>query len=112
MIQEIPLTSVDPIFRITTPLDGGTYVLDITWHDRPGYWYLDLYVQSDTDPVPVLLGQKLVRGAPLLQGVVADGRPVGELLITDPSGGDDPGRYDLGTRCRLVYLDAEELGRD
>lgn len=110
-ITEIPLNSNDAIFRVAAPLDGGTYVLDFDWSDRAGAWFMDLYVQSDSDPVRILCGQKLVLGYPLLRGVVADGRPVGELILTALSGSGECGRYDLGARCRLTYLDAEETGR-
>lgn len=111
MIREIPLNSNDLIFRITAPLDGGTYVLDFDWSARSGAWFLDLYLQTDTDPTPILLGAKLVVGYPLLRGVVADGRPVGELILQDLNRGGECGEADLGNRCRLMYLDAEELGR-
>ena len=111
MILDVPLTPNDAIFRITVPLDGGTYVLDFDWADRSGAWFVDVYVQSDTDPQPILLGQKCVVNYPWLRGCVADGRPVGELMLLDLNGGGECGRYDLGTRCRLVYLDADELGR-
>ncbi len=109
--REIPLKSTEAIFRIAVPLDGGTYVLDFDWSDRSGAWFIDVYVQSDTSPVPILLGQKLTVGYPWLRGCVADGRPVGELILVDLNGGGECGRYDLGNRCRLMYLDAEELGR-
>jgi hypothetical protein len=111
MILEIPLNSNDAIFRITAPLDGATYVLDFDWSERAGMWFLDLYVQSDTDPQPILMGQKCVVNYPWLRGVVADGRPVGELALIDLNASGECGRYDLGTRCRLLYADAAELGR-
>jgi hypothetical protein len=111
MILEIPLNSNDPIFRITVPLDGGTYVLDFDWSARSEAWFLDMYVQSDTDPQPILLGQKCTVNYPWLRGVVVDGRPVGEIALFDLNASGECGRYDLGTRCRLVYADADELGR-
>lgn len=111
MITEIPLNSNDEIFRVTVPLDGGTYVLDFDWSARSGAWYVDIYVQSDTDPQPILTGQKATVGYPWLRGVTTDGRPVGELMLVDLSDTGECGRYDLGTRCRLLYADAEEMGR-
>ena len=111
-ILEIPVNANDPIFRVAVPLDGGTYVLDFDWSDRSGAWFLDVYLQSDTDPVKILTGQKLTVNYPWLRGCVVDGRPVGELLLLDLAGTAECGRYDLGTRCRLLYADATELGRD
>lgn len=112
MIVEIPLNSNDPLFRIAVPLDGGTYVLDFSWSARSAAWFLDVYLQSDTDPVKILVGQKATVNYPWLRGVVVDGRPVGELMLFDLNASGECGRYDLGTRCRLLYADAAEMGRD
>ena len=58
----------------------------------------------------ILGGLKMTAGAPLLRfSVDRATRPLGELILVDPTGEHDtPGRNALGTETALVYLDASE----
>lgn len=104
---EIPIDASQAEFRQVTSLDGVPYVFEFAWSTRSESWYLDLYLQTDTDPEPIRTGIKITIGWPLLTGCVLDIRPPGELIADDPSGGGDPGRLDLGTRVRLYYVTEE-----
>jgi len=109
MIFEIPTDATAADFRISTQLDGSTYLLDLTWVSRADAWFLWLYLQTDTTPVPIVQGQRLSCGYPLLIGVTAAGRPPGELFALDLNGQGDAGRDDLGGRVKLFYFDTDAL---
>jgi hypothetical protein len=114
MILEIPTDATTTEYEQITSLDGKPYVFGLSWSERAESWYLDVSLQRDNaEPTPIVLGMRLSIGYPLLVAVTTDGRPPGEIFPVDVSGGfgEDPGRYDLGTRVRLVYYDAAELGR-
>ena len=98
---EIPIDSSQEEFKQVTSLDGTPFVLEFSWSRRSESWYLDLYLQTDTDPEPVSLGMRVTIDWPLLTGCVADNRPAGELMAV---GLADPGRTDLGTEVRLLYV--------
>lgn len=100
----IPIDSSQEEFRQISSLDGIPYVLEFSWSRRSESWYLDLYLQTDTDPEPISTGMKLTVGWPLLMGNVLDIRPSGELILVDTTDQGDPGRLDLGTRCKLFYF--------
>lgn len=100
----IPVDCSQEEFRQVSSLDGVPYVFEFTWSRRSESWYLDLYLQTDTDPEPISTGLKLTIGWPLLIGNVSDIRPPGQLLVVDSTGEGDPGRLDLGTRCKLYYI--------
>lgn len=112
-IFEIPCDALQPESRQVTSLDGTAYVLDLSWSDRAESWYLSIAIQAAGDPTPIVQGMRLSIGYPVLAGVTVEGRPLGEIIPIDVSGGagTDPTRDDLGTRVRLRYYDAEELGR-
>jgi hypothetical protein len=113
-IVEIPTDASTPQYEQVTSLDGKAYVLELSWSDRSESWYLSVSLQRDNQIAdPIVLGMRLSIGYPVLAGVTADGRPPGEIFAVDVSGGygSDPTRYDLGTRVRLVYYDAAEMGR-
>lgn len=113
-IVEIPLDAASPEFTQVTSLDGKPYVIGLSWSDRSESWYVDVSLQRDNvNADPIALGMRVSIGYPVLAGVQTDGRPPGEIFAVDVSTvlGSDPTRYDLGTRVRLVYYDAAELGR-
>jgi len=115
MPLEIPIDAKNPESEQVTSLDGTAFVIGVSWSERGESWYLNVSLQRDgQDPAPVLLGARVSVGYPPLLGVVGE-RPLGEIVpmdVSDQTGyGADPGRYDLGTRVRLMYYTAEELGR-
>lgn len=106
---EIPIDAADADFTQVSELDGSAYIFDFSWSDRSQSWYLSLYLQTDTDPAPIVEGARLSVGWPLLIAVVQPGRPPGELFVLDPNDQGDPGRLELGQRVKLYYFDSEAL---
>lgn len=98
------------MWRQRTTLDGRDYTLSFRWNQRDGHWYLDL---ATSVGVAIRSGMMLATSMPLLAGLTTTARPPGELAILDTTGAVDvdPGFSDLGTRFRLVYFTATELGR-
>lgn len=113
MPQDIPVDSLSDDSRQATSLDGTAYLIDLSWSTRSETWYISVFQPQGVEaPTPVIQGIALRIGYPVLAGVVMDGRPLGEIIAVDLSGaGDDPGHEDLGTRVRLYYYTAAELGR-
>lgn len=104
---KIPIDPVLPSFTQETSLDGRTYRMTFRWNAREGAWYLTL---ETAEGVLILSSLKLTSGAPLLRhSVDRDLRPLGELILLDPTGDNStPGRDALGTETALIYLDEEE----
>lgn len=87
-------------------LDGRRYLFELTWYGRAEVWMLDVRSSDGTmllAGIPVRVGQDLLR--PYV-GDALPGEGHGQLVAVDTSGvGVDPGRYDLGTRVVLVYME-------
>lgn len=96
-----------PAWSQRVRLDGVYYTISVRWNDRAQVWMLDA---GDSDGVVRVAGIAIRLGVHLL-GQAQDPRlPPGALFATDSAPGAlDPGRYDLGDRVRLLYLDAAEL---
>ena len=100
MAIEIP-TFVDvPTYSLSVTLDETVYALRLMWSERASCWLLD--VRSE-DGTALALARPMVGGTVLNLGL---GVPDGALVVV---GDRDPQRYDLGTRCKLVYFTAAEL---
>lgn len=114
MILEIPIDSLNADSRRVVSLDSSTFVVDLSWSPRASSWYVSILAQNqELAPIPVVQGIRVAIGYPVLAGVTADLRPLGELIAVDLSGGygTDPDRDDLGERVRLYYYDAAEMDR-
>jgi hypothetical protein len=61
-----------------TSLGGTSYRLDFRWNSRVSRWYFSLY---DSEDAAIVVGRPLVTGWPLLFGVSAANRPIGELIL-------------------------------
>ncbi len=103
-IFEIQIDPADPHFVQNTALDGTSFSLIFDWNAREGAWYLTL---SDADGVVIAAGRKLVADWFPLRNVIDVRRPPGLLMVQDTTGaGRDPGRYELGSRVKLIYFEA------
>lgn len=105
-IWTIPTTSDEPSYRQVTDLGGRDYQLRIDWCERAGLWLLDLITTEGTD---VMRGAALVPGVLLLRRSTHPDRPRGDLLVTGEPGDEEVGRFHLGTRSQLLYIDGEDL---
>lgn len=100
MITEIPTFTDAPMYTLDIELDGELYSLRLLWSERADCWLLDLRDSA---------GEAIVLGRPCLVGnllTLGYGEPAGHITVI---GDRDPKRYDWGTRCKLVYLDEDEL---
>lgn len=117
MIVELDTDSSVDYYDQLTQLDGVEYLLRFLWSERSGCWRLNIY---DQDENPLALNVKLVvsgpkpkdKPAPSLLRRFKDPRlPQGRLYIADMSGQfeDVKEKTELGTRCLLVYVTADEF---
>jgi hypothetical protein len=84
-------------------LGGTRYRLRLTWRERLGAWYADLWTQ---DGAEVWLGQRVSAKWALGAGLVPEGAPEGLLLVRGP---DLYRREDLGRSLKLVFYPDAEL---
>lgn len=86
-------------------LDGAVYTLTIRWNTRDGAFFMDLYDANGDLLKPAI---KLVCDWPLTGLRDTDPRmPPGVLRVLDTTGAQiDPTLDDLGTRCLLLYEEA------
>lgn len=105
-VYSIALPTDDDFASIETRLDGTAYALDLSWNQRAGLWYMSIFLPRATGArVPILLGKALLAQQPLMQGLVNDDRPAGELFVRAER---DPRRYDWNTFAILMYFDRAE----
>lgn len=106
--QEIPCRSDAEHFDLQVRLDGINLTLEFRWNARNAAWYCDVLTG---DGEMIAAGRKVVVEWPLFLRGYRDTDPLlprGELFAVDTSGaGQRPGRYDLGGRVRLYYLEVE-----
>lgn len=99
---------VTPFFDIQITVEGVTYTLEFRWNVRLESWFMAMF---DADGVvPILVGVRLV--ADWLIGSYHTGvGPSGAFRLFDTTGrGEEPGFEDLGTRHRLEFWTAADLG--
>jgi hypothetical protein len=107
MAVEIPITSDDPCFCITVPLDDTDFILSFWWNTRESRWYLSV---AAADGTALVDGIPLVIDYPLLNRFGSASLPGGMLMAIDGSGkGLECGRYDLGARVKLLFYTSDEL---
>lgn len=104
VILEIP-TRIDlPAYNEVVTLDGTPYQIDLQWNDRMSKWMILL---SDAQGNELVGYVPIVSTWPLFNRFKFDGLPPGTLFAFDSSGQNiDPGRFDLGDRVKLCYLEA------
>lgn len=106
MASIIPFVPGDPEQFIAITLDQVPYVLRARWNTRDAAWYLDAW---ESDGVTVIAyGIKLVLGVFLGQRVRHPLFLSGMFVIDDSGTGIDPGLNDLGGRCSLMHITADE----
>jgi len=106
----LPPTDLDeqyPIHDYQVDLEGSVYRYVLTYRERQESWYLDLYGSDDS---ALIMGKRLSINWPILTGHVNAGLPPGQILLLDSSASEAECSYaDLGNRCLLVYVPADEI---
>lgn len=107
MALQIP-TFVDPSnYRLQVELDGTVFGLSFLYNTRDSHWYVDVL---DADGNQLRSGIKLTTAYPLLSDWAEQGRPIGELLMIDPTGrGVEAARDDINVAVFLTYIPNAEL---
>lgn len=105
-ILQIPVDSESASFEQIMNLDGENYLLRIFWNTRDESWYMDIF---SPDKLPILCGLKLVVNYDFTGTYVQDNIPPGMFLLYDDTNiGKECGRYELGVRCILIYITADD----
>jgi hypothetical protein len=105
-ILRIPLPKGVPSFSQRVMLEQLEYIFDVHWNERAERWYLQLYDSTGE----LITTRKVIANWPLLNGLVHESRPPGELIALDTQQLTTPiGLYDLGDRVVLDYLEASDV---
>lgn len=105
---EIPTNPQLPSYQQLVMLDGINYQLTLVFNPRinngVGKWMLTLADQLGNIIVAAV---PVVATWPLFNRLKEAAIPPGTIFCYDSSNQNiDPGQFDLGDRCRLVYLEA------
>jgi hypothetical protein len=106
-LLECPTRTDLPTYKYVIELDGTNYQLEFTFNPRvnndEGRWFVSLSDQTGA----LLIAAVPVRATwPLFDRFKGRGGPPGTLFAFDTTGNnEDPGRFDLGDRVRLLYLE-------
>ena len=92
-----------PQYTQSLALGETRYLLRLTWRERLGAWYADLWTVAG---VEVWLGQRVSPDWAIGAGLVPENKPAGLLLVRGPA---EPERTDLGASLRLVFYSDDEL---
>lgn len=94
-------------YRSPVELDGQVYILELRLNTRADRWMLRIF---DADENPLATGLRLVPRVNLLDGLVLEILPPGELRVTHSAGLSyvDADAWRQG-RAVLVYFEADEL---
>ena len=107
---EISIDSVEEHYDLQVTLEEVALILEFRWNSRAEAWYHDL---ATAEGDIIYAGRKVVIDYPLMLRGFRDSDdrlPLGMLFAADTSGaGLRPGRYDLGERVKLYYLDEDGL---
>ncbi len=88
-------------------LDGESFRLLARYNKRVESWFFSLY---DGDGNPIAMGRRVTVGNFLFPWLVGSNRPAGQLMAIDTKDGEtDPGRFDLGNRVSIVYVNADAM---
>jgi hypothetical protein len=105
-IQQIPFTS-HPDFTETVDLDGASYLLHFYYNTRMSTWFMDV---SDASGNVIVQGRSLVLGSFLLDPVVGQNGPPGEMFLIDTANRNQDADYDdLGSRVLLLYAQEADI---
>jgi hypothetical protein len=103
-LRELPLRNDVEAFRYRVDLDGSTYGIFIGWNERDGRWMIYLSDSANND----IASSPLLMNTDLWTRFRLPNTPPGIMFLIDPTGGtEECGRNDLGSRCRLIYSEAE-----
>lgn len=104
-IQQIPIDSTFPSFKIRTELEGVSYILRFDWNGRSERWHMGIY---DSDETPIQVGLVMNINWDMIGRFAELELPPGLLMLYDTSGrNEEAGRNDLGDRCVLIYQTSE-----
>lgn len=103
MGQIVAVYPDQPSFTQTITLGAAQFQLRLTWRNRLGAWYADLWTAAG---VEVWLGQRVSPGWPLGHKLAAEGAPDGHLFVRGPP---EYSRADLGSSVQIVFYATDEI---
>lgn len=98
----IPFDSTQPRQTLQVDLDSVVYQLTLDWNTRTESWTLSV---ADASAVAIVAGVRVGADYPMLRQYLHLDLPPGLLICLDTEGlVEDPTRFSLGARHKLVYI--------
>ena len=92
-----------PAFSYQINLDGTNYTLRYTFNTRMDKWIFDIRTEFGD---PIITGVPIISDHPIIERFRDDRLPPGGFFAFDTSGQSvDPGRFDLGNRVQIIYVE-------
>ena len=101
---ELPTNKALPAYKYVITLEGLAYEFKYQFNERMGKWFVSI-----GDPIgnPLIAPVPIVASWPLFDRFKNALLPPGTVYAFDTSGAlQDPGRFDLGDRVRMVYKES------
>ena len=104
-IVEIPLDNEDPAFEFFISLDNVPFRFDFKYNTRMRKWFFNIKTETEED---ILLGVPVITNWPVIVRFKQDELPLGQIFfVSEETEQRDPLRFDLGTKVKMFYQEAE-----
>lgn len=104
-VFQLPARPSVPAYRYRIDLDGEIFVLDYEYNSRMGKWLLQI---EDEEGEVLIAHAPIIVNWPIFERFIQEELPAGVIAAYDSSGqNEDPGRFDLGSRVKMIYREAE-----
>ena len=101
---EIPTRRDLPAYTYRIDLEGVTYTFSFNYNARMGKWLVSV---ADELGAALVSGVPIIVNWPLFARFSIAGMPPGDIAAYDSSNqSEDPGRFDLGARVKMVYRES------
>jgi hypothetical protein len=108
-MRDLPINGAVPWSSFQCQLDGTTYGLEFRWNERAAGWFMSIY---DSSGNRLLANRRLVIGWGIIARFKKWNRalPPGDFIAVDSTNrGQEAGLSDLGTRVKVIYVEAADL---
>jgi len=107
-VLELPTRRDLPAYQYQIELDGTTYTLFFNYNQRMEKWIMGV---GDAQGTRLVAGVPIIVDWPLFNRFQSEDLPPGDIAAYDSSNqSEDPGRFDLGGRVRMIYREVDDAG--
>lgn len=98
----LPVRTDLGVYSFRVDLQGTLFTLRFRFSPRDDHWYFDLF---DIDGLALRQGLRAVSNWSLLRLLVQQGRPAGDIIMSNPASDADPDRVSLQVDSWATYIE-------